>query len=380
MEIYLDNAATTKPFEIIAELLKEYIESGWHNPSSAYKPAAEALSCINKARKFLLESLGVVKGGVIFTSGGTEANITAVKSGAKRKKHIITTQTEHPSVYQAVKALSEEGYRADFIKPGSDYLINPGDVASAICEDTAFVSVMHVNNETGAINDIEEIARQVKKINENIIFHSDGVQAFMKIPYRINENLIDMYSISAHKINALKGTGALYAADKKLIKPLILGGGQEGGLRAGTENTLGIFAFMEACRIYSDNFSGYIEKMKSIRERMKNGLCGMKDVAINSAADEKSAPHILNASFMGVRGETLVHSLSEAGILIGTVSACSSKKSGQSRVLKAMGFDKERLEGAVRISFSPLNTEKQADIALEEIKKRADYLRRYKRR
>jgi len=380
MEIYLDNAATTKPLQELKEFATAYMESGWYNPSSLYKPAAKVHADINEARKALLNALRAEKGELLFTSGGTEANNMAIASFAGRKRHFVTTETEHPSLYEYFKSLSREGHEVDFIKPKSDFTVDASDVAAAVRPDTALVSIMHVNNETGAINDIAAIAAAVKKTNPETVFHSDGVQAFMKIPFRMANSLVDLYTVSAHKIHAFKGTGALYAVKKSLLKPLFLGGAQEGNLRAGTENTWGITAFGFACEKLQPLFEGHTAHMCSLRKRLVEGLSRMGDVVLNAAPAPKSAPHILNASFLGVRAEVLLHALEEEGLYIGTGSACSSRKNTASRVLAAMGFARERLEGAVRLSLSPFTTAEEVDKVLEVLYSKSAALRKFKRR
>ena len=380
MGIYLDNAATTKPLDALMEIIKLYMDEGWYNPSALYMPAASAHASLNEARQTLRAALKVQTGEVVFTSGGTEANHMAIMSRSRHKKHLITSQIEHPSVIKTMKALAQEGFDVDFIVPGKNHIIDPKDVAAAMRADTALVSIMHVNNETGAVNDIASVASAVKKANPETIFHSDGVQAFMKVPFQISNTSIDLYSVSAHKLHALKGTGALYAANKKFLKPVFSGGGQEAGLRPGTENTLGIAAFHKACGEFILHFEEYASSMRALRQRLKAGIAGMEDAVINAAPEEFCAPHILNASFLGVRSEVLLHALEEVGVYIGTGSACSSKKHTGSPVLKAMGFSAERLEGAVRLSVSPMNTQEEIDIALEKIKEKAAQLRKYKRR
>ncbi len=380
MKIYLDNAATTQPFTAIADYVKTYMETGWYNPSALYKPAAQAHAALNGAREAVRSALKGQAGEVVFTSGGTEANHTALMARNRHKKHVITSRIEHPSVIAALKALQQEGCEADFISPGADYRICPEDVAAAVRADTALVSIMHVNNETGAVNDVTAIAAAVKKANPQTIVHADGVQAFMKLPFSVGNTAIDFYSVSAHKLHALKGTGALYAADKKTIKPLLLGGGQESGYRAGTENTLGIAAFHIALQEFMRHGEEFAAKMCSLRSRLRDGIEGMEDTLINSAPDAWSAPHLLNASFLGVRAEVLLHALEEEGVYIGIGSACSSKKNTGSPILKAMGFKPERLNGAVRLSVSPLNTEEEIDAALQILKEKAAQLRKYQRR
>lgn len=375
-DIYLDNAATTKPFKEIAELAEKYVSMLWYNPSAMYPPAVETERALNNARKIIADACGAKN--VLFTSCGTEGNNTAILRGYKmkgaRKLHFITSVYEHPAAYEAFKYLESSGHEVSYIMPQNG-IITPESVAEQVREDTALVSIMHVNNETGAVNDIAAIAAAVKKKNAETLFHSDGVQAFMRVGISLKNTKIDYYSVSAHKIHGLKGVGALMFRDGTPLKPYIMGGGQEKGLRSGTENVFGALAFALAVEKYSENKDAYIENMLNTKETLKRMLndAGVKII-------QGDAPHILAASVEGVRGETLLHVLEQKGIYISVGSACSSKKGREPRLKKALGLTEAETEGFIRLSFSPFNTVEQAEIAGSEIIKSAAELRKYFRR
>jgi cysteine desulfurase len=375
--IYFDNAATTKPTEEIKAVLNEYLNNGWYNPSALYEPCAKVSLNMDKCRKTILSSIGGYDGEIVFTSGGTESNNIAVFNSYMPKKtnHYITSAYEHAAVYQAFNRLENMGQEVSYVKPDKHGVIAEKDVVDKIKENTVLVSIMHVNNETGAINDINKIASAVKAKNKDINFHSDGVQGFLKTSYTIDEN-IDFYSISGHKIGALKGTGALYV--KKGIKPksIMFGGGQEKRIRPGTENTLGIEVFEKAIKAFNKDYN----KIFGLRNRLAERLCEMDDVVINSPmAQGKFSPYILNASVIGVKGETLLHALEAKGMFIGIGSACSSK-SRTNRVHDALNLTADRGESAIRISFCDENELAQVDMLLKTIKSEAQTLRIFKRR
>ena len=382
MRVYLDNAATTQPFLETRQVLQEYLEEGWFNPSSLYRPAVDAFSRMNKARSVILQAINARQGTAIFTSGGTEGNNAVIFGLAKggRKKHFVTTAVEHSSVYQAMLDLKNMGHDVDFVYPRRDYTVHAADVAAAIRPNTALVSVMHVNNETGAVNDIANIAAAVKRINPSVCVHSDGVQAFMKLPVNLTATQVDMYTVSAHKVNAFKGTGALYLRDVHRFKPLLVGGGQENNLRSGTENTFGIFAFEKAVELHMAEFSETQKRLKMLKNRMMRGLAQIEGTIFNMPEEAKSVANLINVSFLGVRAETLLHALENFDIYVGTGSACSSKKSGGSRVLKAHGIAGERLQGAVRISLGVDTTAEQVDYCLNMMAEEVKNLRRFQKR
>ena len=367
MLIYLDNAATTKPK--YGDAIKNYIENDWFNPSSAYSEAARVFSQMKNTRQNLLDTTGFC-GSVIFTSGGTEANNIAIQSAYKKDAHYITSTVEHPSVYAVFKQLEQNGATVDYVSP-KGFCIYADDVARLVKEETALVSIMHVNNETGALNDIKSIASAVKAKNPKCLFHSDGVQALKKVDVSLIGSEVDFYSVSAHKINALKGTGALLVREGRHIRPLMFGGNQENKSRPGTENTLGIQVFGEALEFYKSD----IEKVEKLRSILIEGLRGIEGAIVN--IPDAYVPHIVSVSFEGVMAEVLVRQLGEKGICIGTGAACSKGK--VSRVAIESGIERKLAEGTVRISMSSDNTEKEIDICLQELKESVTQLRRFNR-
>jgi len=356
--VYLDNAATTQPD--VRAAIEEHISGNWHNPSSGYAPAERAFASVREAGDTLLRIAGM-SGKCVFTSGGTEANNTAVFSCFRAKAHYVTSSIEHPSVYNAFRRLEAMGASVDFVKPRG-FCIYARDVAELVREDTALVSIMHVNNETGAINDINSIAAAVKAKSPDTLFHSDGVQALFKTEMKLSPD-IDYYTLSAHKIHALKGTGALLAREGRPVKPLLFGGGQQDGLRPGTENTLGIAAFREALIKGEESFGETKKKVRELSDMLMNLISGIDGAALN-LPDER-VPHILSVSFPGTRAEVLVRLLGQKGIYIGAGAACSRGK--ESRVLLECGVGKDIAESAVRISMSAMNTKDDIEACAEEL-------------
>ena len=379
-EIYFDSAATTVMCDEALEIFHKYSKELYYNASSAYTPAVKVEKALHDAGKDMLFSLNAGKGRMIFTSGGTESDNIALFGAAKRtrKKHIITSAVEHPAVLNAAKDLESRGYEVTYLPVDGRGFVNPADLEQAIFAQTFLVSIMHVNNETGAVQDIKELARVAKAKDESILFHSDGVQAYGNVPLDLDELGVDMYSLSAHKIHGPKGVGALYVRDEKKIAPISFGGGQQDGYRPGTLNTPGILSFAEAFGL-----AGYsVEKEKKmslikdrISGRIKNeipdGMC------INEG--EGYSSHILNVAFKNVNAETLLHACQYAGLILSTGSACSSKKNIVSRTLKEMNVHRDYIGGAVRLSFGRYNDIDEADRAFDIIKQSVEKLRKYTR-
>lgn len=344
--IYLDNAATTKPLSSAIEYASKYNNDLFFNPSAKYHGGVEVFGAVKEARETLSKLVGS-NFDVIFTSCGSESDNTAVFSYCKRG-NAVTSLGEHSAVHVPFTELKNGGYDARFCSLNDDGSVNVQNLLSLIDKNTVFVSIVHVNNETGAINNINEIAKQCKKINPRLIFHSDGVQAFGKIPYRLSDD-IDLYSISAHKIGGLKGVGALFKNKKiKNLKPLIYGGGQESNLRSGTENVFGIkvleFAAISKYNDIIDNFN-YVKQLK---ETFLSGL-NLNNFKLISSDD--CSPYVLSLSAVSLKGEVILHMLEEDGVIIGTGSACSSKKPF-SRMLSEIGYKSDVLDGVLRISFN----------------------------
>ena len=346
--IYLDNAATTKPLTEAIKHAEIYNENSFFNPSALYREGLKVKDEITYARKKVLSFFND-NYDLLFTSGGSEADNTAIFSSCRRG-NFITTEGEHSAVYECFSELKNRGCDVRFAKLNNDGSVNVDDLLSLVDDKTSFISIVHVNNETGAVNDINSIAELAKQKNPSLIFHSDGVQAFGKIPYKISDN-IDLYSVSAHKINGLKGTGALIKKKKLHIFPLIYGGGQENNLRSGTENVFGISVFGYTAELHRKKLIENYEKVKELKETFINEL--NKD-NLKIISQSNSSPYILCLSAVGLKGEVLQHMLEDDGIIIGTGSACSSRHR-HSRILKACGYDDKVLDGALRISFTADN-------------------------
>ena len=342
--VYLDNAATTKPDADIVSNAVRLTEEIFFNPSALYRGGMAAKKMIAEARE-KIERLYFGKK-VIFTSCGSESDNTAIFSFAKRG-NIVTTKAEHSAVYNCCNALKQKGFDVRFASLEYGGAVNVDDLTSLVDENTTLVSVVHVVNETGAINDIEAIAAAVKKINDKVIFHSDGVQAFGKISSKLKN--VDLYSVSAHKIGGLKGTGALIYNEKLRFQPYVFGGGQEEGLRSGTENVLGIKVFADCAEKYNDNLSEYFDRACECKKAFINALDGKYFKMISP---ENASPYVVSFSAVGLRGQVVQAMADDEGYIIGTGSACSSKNP-HSRIISSFENDKNVLDGVLRVSFSP---------------------------
>ena len=361
--IYLDNAATTRPLESAVAKAETYLKEEYFNPSARYHGGAEVSRMISRARGYLLERVADrAEFELIFTSCGTEADNQAVFSAAKRG-NAVTTAGEHAAVFESFKALKNRGVEPRFAPISADGSVDEDALLSLVDEKTSLVAVVHVNNETGAVNDVFSIAKKVKQKNPRAVFLSDGVQAFGKIPVRLTKD-IDFYAVSAHKIGGAKGTGALIRRKGcTALAPYVMGGGQENGMRSGTENTFGIACFYHAAE----------EKFASLREdaeriaRYRERLWALLDRGLfERISPENGTPYILTVSATGLRGEILQRELWDRGVAVGTGSACSSKKPF-SRVIEACGYGEEALYGVLRISFSPATTEEEIEKAAQAL-------------
>lgn len=363
--IYLDSAATTKPCAAAAEAMMRSVEC-YGNPSSLYSPGIESEKLIEESRRTIAEKLGTKKDSIYFTSGGTEANNTAIfgtaYAKAKRGKHIITTQIEHPSVYESVKRLEAEGFTVTFIGVRPDGRIDTDALYDALDKETTLVSVMHVNNETGVIQPVDEISGMIREKASGAIFHCDCVQSFGKIKTDVRSLGADIVSISAHKIHGFKGCGAIYCGTAKIM-PLICGGEQQHSFRPGTENVGGILAFAAAaaeCRVDNAYVSGLRTHMK---QRLADGISNVKF----NGSDEHNSGSILSVTFPGTGGEILLHALEMHGIYVSTGSACSSHRHTPSRILMGMGLSAREAESSIRISFDDDLTAEDIDFAADAI-------------
>ncbi len=373
--IYLDNAATTKPNEESVRAAEKFILSEYYNPSALYAEGYNLHLEIKKARSNLLSLIADdEKYSLIFTSGGTEADNQAIFCGGKRG-NVVTTYGEHAAVFAAMSELKLRGTEVRFADLNADGSVNVEKLLSLVDGNTSLVSVIHVNNETGAINDVNSIAAQVKIKNGRTLFHSDGVQAFGKIPFKLSSH-VDLYSVSAHKIGGIKGCGALIKRKQTIIKPYIYGGGQEAGLRSGTENVFAIKCFEHAAINKYRNLKSDYEKVCRLNKILISKLDNSLFKVLSS---DKASPYIISVIADGLRGETVMHELNDRGLIIGTGSACSSNsKKRYSRVLLACGVKENMADGALRISFSAENTaheiEEAAGIMNTVVKNRKDIM------
>ncbi len=384
MEVYLDNAATTKLNEEAFSVMQKVFFSDYGNPSSLHIKGVDASAYLRDARRVISEDLKCAEKEIIFTSGGTESNNTALfgTAHAKRRKgmHIISSAYEHASVYNPLIALEEEGFKVDYVKPDANGIVDPKSVAELVTDETILVSIMAVNNEIGAVNDIGAISKAVKEVNPDVTFHVDAIQAYPK--YRIipKKEGIDLMSVSSHKFGGPKGVGFLYIKDKTRINPLILGGGQQKGMRSGTDNVPGIAGMAEALKVYAENRKEYVDKMYALKEHFAQALLKIEGIKLNAIfenlSDEKSlgerirmtAPHVLSVSFPNVRSEVMLHALEMKGICCSSGSACSSNHPAISGTLQAIGVEGKYLDTTLRFSLSPDNTQEEIDYTVEAIK------------
>ena len=373
--IYLDNAATTKPCgEAVSAMVKAAEEFG--NPSSLHGLGLNAEKMITEAKDTLARMLAVDKKGIYFTSGGTEANNLAifgtVNALRRQGNRIITSQIEHPSVLSAFKKLESEGFEVIYAPVDSDGRVDTQELKKYLDESVIFVSIMHVNNETGVIQPIEEISAMIKEQSPKAVFHVDCVQSFGKINVNPNRMGADMISASAHKIHGFKGTGLLYTKSNR-ITPVLYGGQQQNEIRPGTENTGGIAAFAAA----AEKCSVDMNKMKEKRNLMKEILLrDIPQIKINGS-DEYNSGSVLNVSYIGIKAEILLHSLERHKIYVSTGSACSTHKPQPSHVLTAMGLGQKEISGAVRISFCEYNSDEEVIFAAEKIAQEVETIRKY---
>ena len=381
MLVYLDNSATTRPYDAVTAAMTEAMKDNFGNPSSLHSLGLQAEKEVKNARKTVAKCFGAGEDEIYFTSCGTESDNTVLMGTAQAKKRrgnkIIVSAVEHPAILEPAKRLESMGYKIDYI--GVDRLcrLNLEQLAASLDDETILISVMGVNNETGTIMPIDKIAELKDAYNQkngtDIWLHCDAVQALGKVSVNVGREYrgVDFISASAHKIHGHKGMGVLYAKKGLNLPPFVLGGGQERHMRSGTENTPGIIGFGKACEIADKNFVQRTSAMKEARQYLLDLIKDqIGDIVINSPQDETGCPSVLNVSFLGTRGEVLLHTLEQDGIFVSTGSACSSNHSSSkgSHVLNAMGLSPKEIEGAIRFSFSEFNTREGMEYVADKLK------------
>lgn len=384
MEAYLDNSATTRCSAKAAEMVMKVMREDFGNPSALHTKGVEAEHYVKEARAFFAKNLKVDEKEICFTSGGTESNNLALIGTAMANRragnHLITTSVEHASVDNTMKYLEEQGFRVTYLPVDEYGVVSLEALKEALCPETILVSVMYVNNEVGAVQPVDEIARIVKEYNPNTIFHVDAIQAYGKYRIYPKKEGIDLLSVSGHKIHGPKGTGFLYVNSKVKIHSIVFGGGQQKGLRSGTENVPGIAGMAEAAAECYENLEEKIDRLYALKDRFVSQVSALEGTKVNGHTGRDSAPQIVSVSFRDVRSEVLLHALEEKGIYVSAGSACSSNKPSVSRTLKNMEIDKELLGSTLRFSFCFDTTEEEIDYCIKELGELLSVLRRYVRR
>lgn len=383
MEAYFDNSATTKVLDSVRDIVVKTMTEDYGNPAAKHRKGMEAEQYIRDARKIIADTMKVQEKEILFTSGGSESNNMALIGTAwanqRAGKHIISTSIEHPSVYNPLGVLEELGFEVTILPVDHDGHISLKELEEAIRPDTILVSTMYVNNEVGAVEPVEEISKIIKAKNPSTLYHVDAIQAYGKYVIRPKKQGIDLLSVSSHKIHGPKGVGFLYIRNGVKIKPLIYGGGQQAGLRSGTENVPGVAGFGAAAKEMYTNHAEKIQKLIELKDYMTDRLGEIEGTVINSKKGEASAPQIVSVSFEGVRSEVLLHALEDKGIYVSSGSACSSNHPGISGTLKGIGVAQKLLDSTIRISFSIFNTKEEVDYTIDVLKELVPVLRRYQR-
>ena len=384
MEAYLDNAATTKAFPEVAELVTKVMCEDYGNPSSLHGKGVEAEKYIREAADVIAATLKCKRKNIIFTSGGTESNNQALIGTAlankRRGKHIITTCFEHAAVYEPCLYLEQQfGFEVTYLPVDQYGRIRLDALQEALCEDTILVSIMYVNNEVGSVQPIQEAASIVKAYNKDILFHVDAVQGFGKYKIYPKKLKVDMCSVSGHKIHGPKGVGALYIGENVKIRPIVYGGGQQHDMRSGTENVPGIAGLSLAAKTIYDNLDKKVEKMRMLKQHFIEGVEKIENTTIHGLYDETSAPHIISVGIAGIRSEVLLHALEDKGIYVSSGSACASNHPQISGVLKGIGAGQQFLDATLRFSLSEFNTMEEIDYTLDTLYNIVPMLRKYTR-
>lgn len=395
MEVYLDNSATTKVTDITKDIMMKVLYEDYGNPSSLHRLGVKAEQYMKEAANTIANCLKVEPKEIIFTSGGTESNnlalIGTAMANKRRGNHIITTRIEHPSVHQTLVYLGDNGFEISFAPVDDTGKLIKAKLFDMIKENTIIVSIMYVNNEIGSVQDIAELASELKSRKKDIIIHVDAVQAFGKYRIYPKREGIELLTFSGHKIHGPKGSGALYISDKVKINPVVYGGGHQRGLRSGTENVPAIAGLGQAVsEIYTD-FEQKVTRMYELKQYFLREISKLEGVSFNGLPKEcteafemeqirKTAPHIMSVSFQGIRSEVLLHSLEEKGVYVSAGSACSSHHPAPSVTLTAIGLPKDLMESTLRFSMSDMTTKEEIQYTLEQIKEIMPLLRRYTRK
>ncbi|MCQ2537642.1 MAG: cysteine desulfurase [Lachnospiraceae bacterium] len=396
MECYLDNAATTKVSDNVYAKLSEVYLKEFGNPSSMHKVGMEAEKHVKASRESICKILKCESSEIVFTSGGTESNnmalIGAALANNRQGKHIITTRMEHASVYNPVLFLENLGFEVSFCEVDENGIVDMDSLLSLLRDDTVLVSVMFVNNEVGSVNPVADISKAIKEKNPKVLFHVDAIQAFGKFTIVPKKMGIDLLSVSGHKIHGPKGSGFLYIRKGVKVKPIINGGGQESGMRSGTENVPAIAGLGVASEDMYNNLEANRKKMFALKTRLINGLMAIEGTHVHTISNRLenseeldeivalTAPHIVSCGFEGVRSEVLLHALEEKGVYVSSGSACSSNHPAISGTLKAIKSEQKYLDSTIRFSFCVNTTEEEIDYALETLKELLPVLRRFRRK
>lgn len=383
MEVYLDNSATTVCLEEAASLAHKIMREAYGNPSSLHHKGVEAEGYLRHATEIFAGLLKVQEKEIYFTSCGTESDNIAIVGAAmanhRSGRHVITTGIEHPAVLQPMAYLENQGFEVTYLSVDRSGRISLDELADAVRPDTILVSIMHTNNEIGSIQPVAEAGALIKRKNPQTLFHVDAVQGFGKVRLYPKKMNVDMLSASAHKIHGPKGVGLLYLREGAKVSPVMYGGGQQRGLRSGTENLPGIAAFAKAAELGYENLEQNVDRMYALREELTDAVKKIPDTVINGCPGRGGAAHIVSASFRGVRSEVLLHALEERGIYVSAGSACAAHKPQPSATLKAIGVEQEFLHSTIRFSLSEFTTQEEIAYTCRNLEEIVPQLRRYTR-
>lgn len=383
MEVYLDNSATTACFEEAAQLMHRILCEDYGNPSSLHHKGVEAEAYLRYANETFAKILKVNEKEIFFTSGGTESDNIALVGAAmanhRTGRHLITTRIEHPAVLQPMAYLENQGFEVTYLSVDRQGKISLDELEQAIRPDTILVSIMHTNNEIGSIQPIAEAGELIKRKNPGTLFHVDAVQGFGKARIYPGKMHIDLLSASGHKIHGPKGIGLLYMREGAKVSPIMYGGGQQRGLRSGTENLPGIAGFAKAAELVYQDQEQDVDRMYALREELIDKVKTIPDVVINGCPGREGAPHVASVSFRGIRSEVLLHALEEQEIYVSAGSACSAHKPQPSATLKAVGVEKELLGSTIRFSLSGFTTKDEIEYTCQKLEEIVPMLRRYTR-